>query len=80
MYSQLNVLIKMNGIGLTQLMQPDARRKILSVFPNKKYGHIVIMIHRIGLFTIALTQTLGKINDHKIYVHIHHQDGSSSHE
>lgn len=79
MYSQLIVLIKMNGIGLTQLIQPDARRKYC-VFPNKKYGHIVIMIHRIGLFTIALTQTLGKINDHKIYVHIHHQYGSSSHE
>jgi hypothetical protein len=38
------------------------------------------MIHRIDLFTTALTQILGKLNDHKMYVHIHHQDGSSSNE
>jgi hypothetical protein len=45
-YSRLNILVeKVNGLRLTQISQPDVVRKILSVPPNDKYGHIVIVLH-----------------------------------
>jgi hypothetical protein len=40
MYSRLNILVEeVNGLGLTQISQPDVVRKILSVLPINKYGH-----------------------------------------
>jgi hypothetical protein len=60
-------------------MQPsDAVRKILSVLPIDKYGHIVMMLHQGDLSTTTPTQILGKINMHKMYMHITPQEGSSS--
>jgi hypothetical protein len=45
MYSRLNILVEeVNGLGLTQISQPDVVRKILSVLPIDKYGHIVTCI------------------------------------
>jgi hypothetical protein len=42
MYSLLNILVEeVNGLGLTQISQSDVVRKILSVLPIDKYGHIV---------------------------------------
>ena len=79
MYSRLNVLVeKVNGLGLTQLQPSDVVRKILSVLPIDKYGHIVTVLHQGDLSTAKPTQILGKINDHEMYMHITPQDGSSS--
>jgi hypothetical protein len=36
-------------LGLTQISQPDVVRKILSVLPIEKYGHIVTMLHQMDL-------------------------------
>jgi hypothetical protein len=50
MYSRLNILIEeVNGLGLTQISQPDVVRKILSVLPIDKYGHIVTVLHQMDL-------------------------------
>jgi hypothetical protein len=79
MYSRLNVLVEeVNGLGLTQMSPSDVVRKILSVLPIDKYGHIVTVLHQGDLSTATPTQILGKINAHKMYMHITPQDGSSS--
>jgi hypothetical protein len=79
MYSRLNVLIEeVNGLRLTQMQPSDVVRKILSVFPIDKYGHIVMVLHQGDLFTATPTQILGKINAHEMYMHITPQKGSSS--
>lgn len=70
-YSWLNVLVQeVNGLEITQLTQQDVAIKILSVLPIKKYGHIIMVLHQIDLSTTTLTQTLGKISDHEMYMHI----------
>jgi hypothetical protein len=48
--------------GLTQISQPDVVRKILSVLPIDKYGHIVTVLHQMDLSVATPTQILGKIN------------------
>ena len=79
MYSCLNVLVEeVNRLGLTQMSPSDVVRKILSVLPIDKYGHIVTVLHQGDLSTATPTQILGKINAHKMYMHIIPQDGSSS--
>jgi hypothetical protein len=79
MYSRLNVLVEdVNGLGLTQRQPSDVVRKILSVFPIEKYGHIVMVLYQGDLSTTRPTQILGKINAHEMYMHITPQDGSSS--
>ena len=69
---------EVNGLGLTQMQPSDVVRKILSVLPIDKYGHIVTMLHQGDLSTAIPTQILGKINTHEMYMHITPQDGSSS--
>ena len=65
MYSRLNVLVEeVNGPGLTQMQPSDLVRKILSVLPIDKYGHIVTVLHQGDLFIATPTQILGKINAH----------------
>jgi hypothetical protein len=79
MYSRLNVLVEeVNGLGLTQMQPSDVVRKILSVLPIDKYGHIVMVLHQGDLSTDTSTQMLGKINAHEMYMHITPQEGSSS--
>ena len=79
MYSRLNVLVEeVNGLGLTQMQPSDVVRKILSVLPIDKYGHIMMVLHHGDLSTATPTQILGKINAHEMYMHITPQDGSSS--
>ena len=59
-------------------MQPsDIVRKIMSVIPIDKYGHIVTVLHQGDLFTATPTQILGNTNAHEMYMHTP-QDGSSS--
>jgi hypothetical protein len=54
--SWLNILVEeVNGLGLTQISEPDVVRKILSVLPIEKYGHIVTMLHQLDLFTTTPT-------------------------
>jgi hypothetical protein len=53
-------------------------RKILSVLPIEKYGHIVTVLHQMDLCITTPTQILGKINAHEMYMHINDKDGSSS--
>jgi hypothetical protein len=65
-------------LGLTQISQPDVVRKILSVLPIEKYEHIVTVLHQMDLSITTLTQILGKINAHEMYMHINYKDGSSS--
>jgi hypothetical protein len=79
MYSRLNILVEeVNGLGLTEISQPDVVRKILSVLPVDKYGHIVTVLHQMDLSITTPTQILGKINAHEMYMHINNKDGSSS--
>jgi hypothetical protein len=79
MYSCLNILVEeFNGLGLTQISQPDVVRKILSVLPIDKYGHIFTLLHQIVLSITTPTQIFGKINAHEMYMHINDKDGSSS--
>jgi hypothetical protein len=79
MYSRLNILVEeVNGLGLTQISQPDVVRKILSVLPIDKYGPIAIVLHQMDLSVATPTQILGKINAHEMYMHINDKDGSSS--
>ena len=71
MYSRLNVHVEeVNGFGLTQIQPSDVVRKILSVLPINKYGHIVTVLHQGDLSTATPTQILGKINAHEMYMHI----------
>jgi len=45
MYSRLNVIVEeLNGLGLTQMSAADVARKIVSVLPIEKYGHIVTVL------------------------------------
>ena len=79
MYSCLNILVEeVNGLGLTQMQPSDVMRKILSVLPINKYGHIMTVLHQGDLSTATPTQILGKINAHEMYMHITPQDGLSS--
>jgi hypothetical protein len=60
-------------------MQPsNVVRKILSALSINKYGYIVTVLHQGDLSTATLTQILGKINAHEMYMHITPQEGSSS--
>jgi hypothetical protein len=78
MYSRLSILVEeVNGLGLTQLTQPDVMRKILNVLPVKKYGYIITVLHQMDLSTTTPTQILGKINAHDMYMHFYDKDGSS---
>jgi hypothetical protein len=78
MYSWLNIFVEeLNGLGFTQTSPPDVVRKILSVLPIEKYGHIVMVLHQMDLSTATPTQILGKINVHEMYMHINDKDGSS---
>ena len=71
MYSRLNVLVEeVNGLGLTQMSPSDVVRKILSVLPIDKYGHIVTVLHPGDLSIATPTYILGKINAHEMYLHI----------
>jgi hypothetical protein len=46
MYTRLNVLIEdLNALELTQMSPLDVARRILSVLPIEKYGHIVTVLH-----------------------------------
>ena len=55
-YSRLNVLVEeVNGLGLTRMQPSDVVRKILSVLPIDKYGHIVTMLHQGDLSTATPT-------------------------
>jgi hypothetical protein len=79
MYSRLNILVEeVNGLELTQISQLDVMRKILSVLPIDKYGHIVIVLHQMDLSIATPTQILENINAHEMYMHINDKDGSSS--
>jgi hypothetical protein len=61
MYTHLNVLVEdLNALGLTQMSPSDVARRILSVFPIEKYGHIVTMLHQSDLSTATPTQVLEK--------------------
>ena len=79
MYSRLNILVEeVNGLRLTQMQPSDVVRKILSVLPIDKYGHIVTVLYQGDLSTATPTQIFGKINAYEMYMHITPQDGSSS--
>jgi hypothetical protein len=78
MYSRLNVVEEVNGLGLTQMQPSDIVRKILSVLFINNYGHIMTVLHQGDLSTATPTQILGKINAHEMYMHITPQEGSSS--
>jgi hypothetical protein len=79
MYTRLNVLVEdLNALGLTQMSPSDVARRILSVRPIEKYGHIIIVLHQSDLSTATPTQVSGKINAHEMYMHITLEEGSSS--
>jgi hypothetical protein len=79
MYTRLNILVDdLNALGLTQMSPSDVARRILSILPIEKYGHIVTMLHQSDLSTATPTQVLGKINAHEMYMHISLEESSSS--
>jgi hypothetical protein len=79
MIRSLLVLVdEVNGLGLTQISQLDVVRKILSVLPIQKYGHIVSVVHQMDLSTTRPTQIFEKINAHEMYMHINDKVGSYS--
>jgi hypothetical protein len=79
MYTRLNILVEdFNALGLTQMSQSDVVRRILSVLPIDKYGHIITVLYQSDLFTATPTQVLEKINAHEMYMHITPKEGSSS--
>jgi hypothetical protein len=79
MYTRLNVLVEdLNALGLTQMSPSDVARRILSVLPVEKYGHIVTVLHQSDLSIAIPTQVLGKINAHEMYMHITLEEGSLS--
>jgi hypothetical protein len=53
-------------------------RKILSVLPIDKYGHIVTVLHQMDLLVTTPTQILAKINAYEMYMHINDKDESFS--
>jgi hypothetical protein len=56
MYTRLNVLVEdLNALGLTQMIQSDVARRILSVLLVEKYGHIVTVLHQSDLSTATPT-------------------------
>jgi hypothetical protein len=56
MYTRLNVLVEdLNALGLTQMSPSDVARRILSVLPVEKYGHIVTVLHQSDLSTATPT-------------------------
>jgi hypothetical protein len=56
MYTRLNVLVEdLNALGLTQMSLSDVARRILSVLPIEKYGHIVTVLHQSDLSTTTPT-------------------------
>ena len=61
MYSCLNILVeKVNGLGLTQMQPSDVVRKILSVLPIDKYGHIVTVLHQSDLLLLRQLKYWGR--------------------
>ena len=79
MYLRLNVLVEeVNRLRLRQMQPSDVVRKILSVFPINKHGHIMTVLHQGNLSIATPTQILEKINAHEMYMHITPQDDSSS--
>jgi hypothetical protein len=45
-YTRLNILVEdLNALRLTQMSQSDVARRILSVLPIEKYGHIITVLH-----------------------------------
>jgi hypothetical protein len=79
MYSRLNILVEeVNGLGLTQISQPDVVRKILIVLPIEKYEHNVTVLHQMDLSITTPTQILEKINAHGMCMHINDKDESST--
>jgi hypothetical protein len=57
MYTRLNVLVEdLNALRLAKMSQSDVARRILSVLPIEKYGHIVTVLHQSDLSTATPTQ------------------------
>jgi hypothetical protein len=70
-YTRLNIFVEdLNALRLTQMSQSDVARRILSVLPIEKYGHIITVLQQSDLSTTIPTQVLGKINAHEMYIHI----------
>jgi hypothetical protein len=56
MYTRLNVLVEdLKALWLTQMSQSDVARRILSVLPVEKFGHIVTVLHQSDLSTATPT-------------------------
>jgi hypothetical protein len=56
MYTRLNILVEdLNALGLTQMSPLDVTRRILSLLPIEKYGHIVMVLHQSDLSTVTPT-------------------------
>jgi hypothetical protein len=56
MYTRLNILVEdLNALGLTQMSPSDVARRILSVLPVEKYGHIITVLHQSDLSTATPT-------------------------
>jgi hypothetical protein len=56
LYTRLNILVEdLNALGLIQISPSDVARRILSVLPVEKYGHIVTVLHQSDLSTATPT-------------------------
>jgi hypothetical protein len=79
MFSRLNVLIEaLNDLGIDKMKNIDIVRRILGILPKEKYAHIVTVFHQCDLATIGITQLLGKIAGHELYMGYTQEEGTSS--
>jgi hypothetical protein len=63
MYSHLNLIInKLNSIGVNKLCDANIVRKIMFLFPQRKYGRIITILHNLeDLSQMTPAIVIGKI-------------------
>jgi len=79
MFSRLNVLVEqLNDLSISKMKDIKIIRKILGALPKEKYANIVTYFHQKNLEKYKISQILGKISGHEMYMGVNHDEGSSS--
>ena len=79
MFSRLNVLVEqLNDLSISKMKDIKIIRKILGALPKEKYADIVTYFHQKNLEKYKISQILGKISGHEMYMGVNHDEGSSS--
>ena len=79
MYSRFNVLVEeLHDLDISKLEKIDIIRRILAILPKEKYSNIVTYFHQKKLDKLTITQVLGKIHGHEMYMGIANDEGATS--